>query len=99
MVTMSAQADRLDALFHALADPSRRWIWRELGRRPGATTGELAGGLRGMTRWAVMKHLAVLRAAGLIQTLPEARRRRHYRDERALAPLRDWLAEDASRGA
>jgi hypothetical protein len=38
-----------------------------------------------------MKHLAVLREAGMIQTLPEGRRRRHYRDPRALGPLLDWL--------
>jgi DNA-binding transcriptional ArsR family regulator len=42
----------------------------------------------------VMKHLAVLRDAGLVQTLPEGRRRRHYRVERGLEPLRKWMAED-----
>jgi DNA-binding transcriptional ArsR family regulator len=50
-----------------------------------------------MTRWAVMKHLAVLRGAELIQTLPQGRRRRHYRDERGLQPLRDWLARGQTR--
>ncbi len=46
----------------------------------------------GMTRFGVMKHLAVLRDAGLIQTLPAGRRRHHYGVERALEPLREWLA-------
>jgi predicted transcriptional regulator len=81
----------LDAICHALADPIRRALWRRLGESPGATTAALADDHPAVTRWAVMKHLAVLRRAGLIQTLPEGRRRRHYRNERALVPLRSWL--------
>jgi DNA-binding transcriptional ArsR family regulator len=64
----------------------------DLGAEPGLTTAELAERRPRLTRWAVMKHLAVLRDAGLIQTLPEGRRRRHYRDARALAALTAWLA-------
>jgi predicted transcriptional regulator len=82
---------RLDRICHALSDGTRRWIWSELGRRPGVTTSELASGRRAITRWAVMKHLSVLRDAGLIQTLPEGRRRRHYREPASLDPLADWL--------
>lgn len=95
MVTLNEE-HRLDRISHAFADGTRRWIWSELGRRPGATTAELASGQRDITRWAVMKHLGVLRDAGLVQTLPEGRRRRHYRDPRALDPLVRWL-EDAGR--
>jgi DNA-binding transcriptional ArsR family regulator len=86
---------RLDAIFHALADPTRRRIWRALGERPGWTTADLVDDVRGLSRWTVMKHLAVLRAAGLVQTLPEGRRRRHFRDARAVEPARAWL--DAER--
>ena len=46
-----------------------------------------------MTRWGVMKHLALLEEAGLVQTLPEGRRRRHFREAAALRPLSDWLSE------
>jgi DNA-binding transcriptional ArsR family regulator len=81
----------LDRICHALADATRRAIWARLGSHPGSTTAELASASPSITRWTVMKHLAVLRDAGLIQTLPEGRARRHYRDPRALAPLRDWL--------
>jgi DNA-binding transcriptional ArsR family regulator len=92
-VTMAPTAgETLDALFRCLADETRRRIYEDLGREPGLTTAELAARQPRMTRWAVMKHLAVLRGADLIQTLPEGRRRRHYRDERGLQPLRDWLA-------
>jgi predicted transcriptional regulator len=40
-----------------------------------------------------MKHLTVLREAGMIQTLPEGRRRRHYRIPGAFGDLQRWLAE------
>ena len=95
MVTMAATDDTtLDALFHALADPTRRALWQQIGASPGATTADLVDLHLTMTRWAVMKHLGVLRRAGLIQTLPEGRRRRHYRDPRAMAPLTDWLTSE-----
>jgi predicted transcriptional regulator len=85
-------AELLDRLCRCLADETRRRIYEDLGREPGLTTAQLAARHPRMSRWAVMKHLAVLRDADLVQTLPEGRRRRHYRDERGLQPLRDWLA-------
>lgn len=88
---LMTQADRLDRLFHTLSDGTRRRIWDALGQAPGATTAELAARCAPLSRWAVMKHLAVMHEAGLVQTLPQGRRRRHYRDERALAPLTAWL--------
>jgi len=89
---MDDREQQLDLAFHALSDPTRRSIWDELGREPGLTTAQLASRRKRLTRWSVMKHLAVLRDAGLIETLPDGRRRRHYRVERGLQPLRDWLA-------
>ncbi len=85
---------RLDDGFRALADSTRRRIYAALGRQPGMTTTELVGVTPGISRWGVMKHLAVLRAAGLVQTFPEGRRRRHYRDTRTLQPLSEWLARN-----
>jgi predicted transcriptional regulator len=90
-------AEDLDLLCRCLADETRRSIYEDLGREPGLTTAELAARQPRMTRWAVMKHLSVLRSADLIQTLPQGRRRRHYRDARALEPLRDWLAGGKAR--
>jgi DNA-binding transcriptional ArsR family regulator len=92
----AAGSEQLDRAFRALADRTRRAIWDELGREPGLTTAQLASRRSRMSRWAVMKHLAVLRDAGLIETLPEGRRRRHYRDERGIQGLRQWL-ETATR--
>lgn len=96
MVTMTAAEDAtLDDICHAFADPIRRSLWQQIGRSPGATTADLSEAHPSVTRWSVMKHLAVLRRAGLIQTLPEGRRRRHYRDARSVDPLNTWLAANA----
>lgn len=86
-------AERLDRLFRALGDPTRRRIVERLREHPGSTTGELAMAIRGISRYGVMKHVGVLREAGVVQTLPEGRHRRHYRVDRALDPLRDWLGD------
>ena len=83
---------RLDEVLRALSDPTRRRLYVEIAAQPGLGTTELAGRTPGMTRWGVMKHLSVLRAAGLIQTLPSGRRRRHYSETGALGPLRGWLS-------
>jgi predicted transcriptional regulator len=92
--------DALDRTFRALADASRRHLWQLLGERPGATTMELVAEVPRLSRWAVMKHLAVLREAGLVQTLPRGRQRCHYRVERALGAARSWIdaAAEAARG-
>jgi DNA-binding transcriptional ArsR family regulator len=82
----------LDLLLRALADPTRRRILRLLAQRPGMTTNEICERFTGMTRWGVMKHLAMLGEAGLVQTLPEGRRRRHFREAGALKPLEEWIA-------
>lgn len=82
----------LDLILRALADPTRRRILRLLAQRPGMTTNEVCDRVSGMSRWGVMKHLSLLTDAGLIQTMHEGRRRRHFREGSALAPLRAWLA-------
>jgi DNA-binding transcriptional ArsR family regulator len=88
---MPSTPGTLDRLCRCLADETRRGIYEELRDEPGLTTAQLAARRPRMTRWAVMKHLVTLRDAGLVQTLPEGRRRRHYRDDRGLAALREWL--------
>ena len=88
----------LNHVFRALADETRRRVWLALGETPGATTAQLTARFPRLSRWSVMKHLAVMRDAGLVQTLPQGRARRHYRDERALAPIGDWLEDASSNG-
>jgi len=67
-------ADNLDQVWKALSDPTRRSILDILRKGPQTTTG-IVGAFPGMTRHAVMKHIEVLRDAGLINTREEGRRR------------------------
>lgn len=81
----------IDLLLAALADPTRRALFQAVVGEPGITTSELATRSSRITRWGVMKHLDVLRDAGLIQTMATGRSRHHYPEPAALAPLRAWL--------
>lgn len=67
----------LDAVFRALADPSRRRLLDRLNERNGQSLSELCTGLA-MTRQAVTKHLAVLEAARLVATARRGREKVHY---------------------
>jgi predicted transcriptional regulator len=70
-------------------------LLRTVLRQPGQSTAQLVSRTDGMTRWGVMKHLTVLRDAGLIQTMAEGRHRRHFPERGALRSLRQWLDEVA----
>jgi DNA-binding transcriptional ArsR family regulator len=84
----------LSLLFHALSDQTRREMLRALATGP-ATVSALAAptGLRLPT---VMRHLAVLEAAGLIATAKDGRVRSCAFQPAALAPAQDWLAVQRS---
>lgn len=71
---MSRVADDLDPIFKALSDPTRREILDFLKTGP-RLTGEIVEQFPDMTRFGVMKHVDVLRSAGLIVTTTEGRRR------------------------
>lgn len=77
---------RLDSVFSALADPTRRRILGRLSKGP-VSVGELAGPIR-MSLPAVSKHLDVLERAGLL------RRERDGRFQRC--HLQPGPLEDAS---
>ena len=82
---------RVDEILDALADPTRRALFELTLAQPGITSSELAERIKSMSRWGVIKHMAVLRDAGLIQTMATGRLRRHYAEPGALAPLTEWL--------
>ena len=67
-------SDSLDPVWKALADPTRREILDHLRDEP-KTTGELAERFPRLSRFGVMKHLDVLRDAGLVVTRAEGRQR------------------------
>src|SRR5215475_198885 len=66
-----------DAVFHALADASRRKLLDRLHRRNGQTLGDLCEGLD-MTRQAVAKHLAILEEANLVSWRRLGREKLHF---------------------
>src|SRR5690348_1808649 len=74
-----------DAVFRALADPTRRRLLDRLRERNGQTLHELSEGLA-MVRQSVTKHLAVLEGSGLITTLRRGREKLHYLNA---APIND----------
>ena len=79
-----------DALFKALADPTRRIILDELAERDGQTLFEICGRLAmkhglGSSRQAISQHLAVLEEAGLVTARREGRYKFHHLDT---TPLR-----------
>jgi len=65
---------RTDRVFKALADSTRRDVLDLLAQKP-RTTGELAEHFSSLSRFAVMKHLRVLHAAGLILITRDGRTR------------------------
>jgi DNA-binding transcriptional ArsR family regulator len=85
---VTTRRDRqLDALFGALADPTRRRILDRLTRGE-TTVGELAEPFA-MSRPAISKHLDVLERAGLVHRIPDGRVNRCRLDG---DPLRDAVA-------
>jgi uncharacterized protein YndB with AHSA1/START domain/DNA-binding transcriptional ArsR family regulator len=80
-----------DAVFRALADPTRRHLMDALYEQDGRTLSELALGLA-MSRQAVTKHLAVLEEAGLVTAVRRGRERRHHLNPAPLADVGDrWI--------
>jgi DNA-binding transcriptional ArsR family regulator len=69
-----AANDDLDAVWKALSDPTRRAILDLLRQGPRTTTA-IVGAFPRLTRFGVMKHIEVLREAGLIETREEGRQR------------------------
>jgi DNA-binding transcriptional ArsR family regulator/uncharacterized protein YndB with AHSA1/START domain len=82
----------VDAVFKALADPTRRKLLDALRDRGGQTLTELEQGL-GMTRFGVMKHLRVLEDAHLIESRRVGRFKYHYLNALPIQEVADrWMA-------
>ncbi len=67
-------ANDLDPVWKALSDPTRRTILDLLRAGPKTTT-EIVEKFPKISRHAVMKHIDVLRGAGLVDTREDGRRR------------------------
>ncbi|MEP7178490.1 MAG: metalloregulator ArsR/SmtB family transcription factor [Pseudonocardiales bacterium] len=88
---MLNKAASLDRMFHALADPSRREMVQRLTGGP-ATVSELARPLA-MSLPAVVQHLNVLQASGLVRSEKVGRIRTCRLDTKALASAEKWIAQ------
>lgn len=82
--------DRLDLVFHALSDRTRRALLARLTEGPAMVT-ELAEPFA-MSLNAVSKHLKVLERAALISRAVEGRVHRCSLDADALREVEHWLA-------
>lgn len=88
---MAKYSDELDAMFTALADPTRRSVVHRLGSGP-ASVGELAEPLS-ISLPSFMKHVRTLETCGLIRTHKTGRVRTCVLNHERLNTLTDWLAE------
>jgi len=88
---MVASADRLNATFAALADPTRRAILARLASGE-ATVNELVEPFA-MSQPAISKHLKVLERAGLISRDRDAQRRPSRLEPKRLAEASAWLEQ------
>lgn len=88
---MLNQGAALDRVFHALADPTRRRMVERLTRGP-ASVSELAEPLA-MSLPAVVQHLAVLEASGLVTSEKAGRVRTCRIEPAALRGAEAWIAE------
>ena len=82
-------ADRLDASFAALADPTRRGVLERLGRSDASIT-ELADRFH-MTLTGMKKHVGILEQAGLVTTKKVGRVRTCRLGPRRLEEEAAWI--------
>ena len=86
---MPNQLSPLDQVFHALADPTRRGMVERLVRGP-ATVSELSRPLD-MSLPAVLQHLQVLEASGLVRSEKAGRVRTCRIEPDALRAAEAWV--------
>ena len=87
----------MDAVFKALADPTRRQLLDNLHARNGQTLSALCKEMD-MTRQAVSKHLAMLEKANLIATLKRGREKEHYLNPAPIFEIGDRWIDKFERG-
>ncbi len=89
MVTLYHQSD--EAVFRAIADPTRRGILRLL-RDQQRTVGEIAQNFA-TSRPAISKHLRLLRSAGLVVTRQQGTARICELNAAPLRAVSDWISD------
>src|SRR5919107_6251822 len=85
----------MDAVFRALADPTRRSLLDQLFDVDGQTLSALEERLP-MTRFGVMKHLRVLEEAGIVTTRKRGREKLHFLNPVPIRLIHDrWVSKYA----
>lgn len=87
---MLSRDDRLDAVFHALGDRTRRALLARLAKRPAMIT-DLAKPFA-MSLPAVSRHIRVLEAAGLVSRAVDGRVHQCSLSLKPFKAIDDWLA-------
>ncbi|MGH2961824.1 MAG: ArsR/SmtB family transcription factor [Solirubrobacterales bacterium] len=86
----------MDAVFKALADPTRRSLLDELFKADGQTLSALVERQAPMTRFGVMKHLRVLEGANLVTTRRRGREKLHFLNPVPIRLVHDrWVSKYA----
>jgi DNA-binding transcriptional ArsR family regulator len=85
-----------DAVFAALADPTRRRVLRLVAER-GPTSATLLERELPVTRQAIVKHLVVLSRAGLVTGQRAGQEVRYALVPEPLDEVSEWIAEIGSR--
>src|ERR1700679_4145996 len=88
---MPNQVAELDRVFHALADPGRRLMLERLSRGP-ASVSELGAPLS-MSLAAVVQHVQVLEASGLVRSQKKGRTRTCTINPAVLGAAKPWTSE------
>jgi DNA-binding transcriptional ArsR family regulator len=86
---VNQSSERLNDVFHALADATRRQMLRSLAARE-RTISELAEPFS-MSLAAASKHVRTLEAAGLVRRTVQGRRHFCRLDPKPLAGAHEWL--------
>ena len=88
---LASVSDRLDPVFRALADPTRRFLLDSLRERNGQTLGELCERLE-MRRQSATQHLDVLEDANLVSTVRRGREKFHHLNPVPLHDIQErWI--------
>jgi DNA-binding transcriptional ArsR family regulator len=82
---------RKEAVFRAIADPTRREILGMLRDRP-CSVGEIAANFR-TSRPAISRHLRMLRAVGLVATTQRGTARICALNAEPLRAVSDWISD------
>lgn len=86
----------MDEVFRALADPTRRSLLDALFEHDGQSVQALCDRFPEMTRFGVMKHLAVLEGANLVSTRRSGRTKQHFLNPVPIGEIADrWISKYA----